>query len=258
MWWAISPHEYPLLLKLDKKLYPTNSPVTEAHLEVWFSKNPEFGLVLTVGDDADREYNDTTKPVVAPIFGFFVCIPLAKAAWEKLIAGEIEESDVSAQDVFDVGRDDELYLHIYHMEKDIHGTAGTAQPNSGQNYSFVHEALRKVAELIEALGAENAAAPQTTNRIRLGGISALCVSESGIRICERLGFREETFVSEEYIVVDSGGGEIEVHTFPTTEHAQEICAKEGKRIVNRTKLLVARRRRDMEDGVSNNIWKTYF
>ena len=43
---AINKEDYKILLKLDKKVYPTSKPVTIKILNQWYQKNPEFGIIF--------------------------------------------------------------------------------------------------------------------------------------------------------------------------------------------------------------------
>ncbi|MFH1325245.1 MAG: hypothetical protein ABIH49_00545 [archaeon] len=99
---AINRKDYDKLLELDRKVYPTPNPVTPRILDSWFQKNPEFGIIF-------EENNKIT--------GMCIVIPLNKIGWEKLINGELAESELSKETIFDNSRDKEIGIHIYHIEK---------------------------------------------------------------------------------------------------------------------------------------------
>lgn len=254
MWRPICKDDYPLLLTLDKKLYPTDSPVTEEILDVWFARNPEFGMVFCDRTEAASPIAQTRPS------GFFVCIPLCKSAWERLVAGKMAESDIQNEDVFDGSRDSELFLHIYHLEKDIGGRIKKEYGKVQAKGWFTHEGLGHLAALVKqiqklALTGNNESLVSTS--IQLRGISALSVSASGIKSCENMGLREGRFVSNEYIVESHCGKKkhVEVLTFSTETEAQESCRATGKRIVNRTKMLATRRNGEkmLEGGTTASL-----
>jgi len=98
----ITSEDYKLILELDKKVYPTHSPVTKEIISKWYSKNPEFGLI----------YEENKK-----IVGVCISIPLNKKGWTSLINGGITESELDEKMIFDSSHDKEIGIHIYHIEK---------------------------------------------------------------------------------------------------------------------------------------------
>ena len=100
----ITKKDYPKILKLDKKVYPTSKPVTQKILSIWYSKNPEFGVVLEKG---------------RKVAGYLISIPLSKEGSEKLISGKLAEAEMTDKHIFDSKRDEFVYIHIYHIEKFI-------------------------------------------------------------------------------------------------------------------------------------------
>ncbi len=44
--YAITKEDYPTLMELDKKVYPTDDPVTPEIFDQWFANNPEFGIIF--------------------------------------------------------------------------------------------------------------------------------------------------------------------------------------------------------------------
>jgi len=100
----ISRKDFSKILKLDKKVYPTQKPVTEEILSNWYSRNPEFGLVLEKGGN---------------IVGYLVAIPLNKESWEELIFGNLAEAEMEDEHIFNSKKDKQIYVHIYHVEKFI-------------------------------------------------------------------------------------------------------------------------------------------
>ena len=74
---AVERKDYPLILKLDRRAYPADSPVTSKILDKWYAKNPEFGLVY----EKDKA-----------ICGICIAVPLNRFGWDKLINGRIRRS----------------------------------------------------------------------------------------------------------------------------------------------------------------------
>ena len=97
---TLAKKDYDIVLKLDKKVYPTKNPVTKKIISSWYKNNPEFGMKI----DGKRK-------------GLCVVIPLNKSGWTKLINGELSESKVTGKYLFDNKRDKEIGIHIYHIEK---------------------------------------------------------------------------------------------------------------------------------------------
>lgn len=94
--------DYPKLLELDRKVYPTNNPVTPKVLDKWFQNNPEFGMIF-----------ENSKG----LYGMCIAIPLNKRGWNNLVSGKLAEADLDSKTIFDNSRDQELGVHIFHLEK---------------------------------------------------------------------------------------------------------------------------------------------
>ena len=95
----IKKEDYELLLELDRKVYPTDDPVTPNILDNWFAKNPEFGMIY------ENEGIDAIS----------IVIPLNKKGWDGLTSGDLSEADMKDDLIYD-GKNN-IYLHVYHIEK---------------------------------------------------------------------------------------------------------------------------------------------
>ena len=82
---AIQEEDFRLILDSDKKVYPTNSPVTSEIIKSWYLRNPEFGMIF---EDKNG------------VVGMFIVIPLNKTGWEQLINGKLKESDMNSDKIF--------------------------------------------------------------------------------------------------------------------------------------------------------------
>ena len=98
----INQQDFQLILEQDKEVYPTASPVTKEIIKKWYKKNPEFGMI----------YEENGKVV-----GDCVIIPLNSNGWKSLIDGKLSESETNEKTIFDNSRDNEIGIHIYHIEK---------------------------------------------------------------------------------------------------------------------------------------------
>jgi hypothetical protein len=194
----ITKQDYPKILELDKKVYPTRNPVTTNILDQWFLKNPEFGMIF--------ENN-----------GVFIAIPLNKNGWNKLISGNLSESDLDSKTIFNNSRDKEIGIHIYHIEK------------STEN-KFHEECLKALSNIVDDLRTNNPS-------LKIIGLSAYCVTQAGIRLfANKLNFSEKQFISNEYILEKDN----ELIVFkPNTQQELKNKIKEGYKQINRCKMLVS-------------------
>jgi len=165
--------DYKLLLSLDKKVYPTKSPVTEKNLSDWYKINPEFGIVF--------EKKGT-------ISGLVIAIPLNEKAWKKLIEGKLLESALGKDEIFSTSRDNKIGIHIYHIEKISKGI------------THLHKkmliCLKKIVLKIKK---------QKNKNLKVIGFSGLCVTKEGINLFEKtLKCKEGKFKSEEHILEKNG------------------------------------------------------
>ena len=161
-----------LILDMDKKVYPTSSPVTKEIIKSWYIKNPEFGVVF--------EENNR-------IVGVLIAIPLNKQSWKKLINGKLKESEMSEKTIFDNSLDRELGIHIYHIEK--------LDTNIKEFYKI---SLNYMASLLDNLKKKN-------NNLKVIGFSGLCVTPEGINLFEKkFNCKERDFVVQEHILEKDG------------------------------------------------------
>ncbi|MBI2669273.1 hypothetical protein HYX14_05520 [Candidatus Woesearchaeota archaeon] len=195
----VSPSLFPFILQLDHKIYPTLSIVNELILSQWFQRNPEFGMIYGSWPDIE---------------GVCIAIPLNLSGWQKLIKGEIKESDLTSRSIFDENKDSALYLHIYHIEK-------------------FNPALKKFHMVcFRALGLK---VQNLLKRTPLKGISAYCVSAAGINLFyNKLNFHESRGHFQEYLL--SRRKHIII-----AHSVEEVKKKEiqGYRLITQAKMLVS-------------------
>lgn len=198
---SINPSDYDLLLQLDKKVYPTNSPVTGEVLDRWYQYNPEFGIVFK---------NNT---------GMCIVIPLNKTGWMQFVNGYLSENEISEEHIFNNMKHSEIFLHIYHVEKLETDTSG-----------FYKSSLIALNALVEKQR-------ETNKTLKVSGFSGLCVTNSGISLfknkleCSELYYKSKEYIllkDDQLYVFDSGG-----------ESAIESKALEGFEVVNRCQLLAS-------------------
>jgi hypothetical protein len=194
----INKKDYEVLLDLDKKVYPTEKPVTSKVLDKWFSNNLEFGMVY------ENEGN---------ILCLGIVIPLNKAGWEGLISGKLLESELNEKTIFDINRDNEIYLHLYHIEK-----------LDEKIKDFYKIWIKDLGKLCSNLG------------VPVKGFSALCVTPAGIGLVyNKLNFRERSFINSEHILKKNG--KLTIFEFETKKDLLEKLV-EGYIYLNRCKMLV--------------------
>lgn len=199
---AITKKDFRLILQQDKRVYPTDSPVTEDILKSWYTKNPEFGMI----------YEDEKKNVV----GNCVIIPLNGTSWEKLISGKLGESEMSSKTIFDNSKDKEIGIHIYHIEK-----------IDKKVQDFHKIVLSDIKRIIKDLRIRN-------HKLKVVGLSGLCVTAEGIGLFEnKFNCKERNYICEEHIMKRG----TEIALAKNLEEVKEKKKKEFK-IVNRCKMLV--------------------
>jgi len=190
----INETEYPLILELDKKLYPSSEAVTVQSMRIWYQNNPEFGLIFTDG------------PLVA---GALACIPLKKSSWIALIHGQLSESKLTQEDIFDIHRDREIAIHIYHIEK---------LTNVIKNFSLV--ALTQLNKQMRRLRLFN-------NTLEISGYSAYCTTQQGIHLfSDQLAFTPSKCMSEEHIV-RSHDGDLRIEKGTTNSVINNISTRDS-------------------------------
>ena len=194
--------DYLNLLAVDKKVYPTDNPVTEEILGQWYKNNPEFGVVF--------EEHNTLR-------GMLISIPLTKGAWQGLTSGKISEAELHGGAIFNASRDSEIGIHVYHVER------------HDKSKGFYKEALGALAEIVRNLKHKNLA-------LKVVGFSALCSSLQGRNLFEnKLNFRERGFISGECIVRKARRVEI-FRSHSEAELKKKLA--QGYEFINRCKMLV--------------------
>jgi hypothetical protein len=165
---TLNEKDYKLILDMDKKVYPTFSPVTKDIIKSWYIKNPEFGVI----------FEENQK-----IIGVLIAIPLNERSWKKLINGNLKESEMNEKTIFDNLMDKKLGIHLYHIEK--------LDANIKEFYKI---SLTHLASLLDNLKKKN-------NNLKIIGFSGLCVTPEGINLFEkRLNCKERDFVIQEHIL----------------------------------------------------------
>jgi hypothetical protein len=193
--------DYDWLMKKDYEIYPSDKPATKDVFEQWYLNDPEFGIVF-------RESGE--------IKATNITIPLNRKGWEGLINGRLIESECKQEYIFNSRNDYEIGLHVYHIRK------------SDGVKEFYKTALLALNEILEI--------KRTDSRLRVIGLSALCVTKMGIGLFfNRLNCREQAFVTSEHILEKNG--KILLTEINSYEELAEKLDK-GYAYINRCKMLV--------------------
>ena len=164
----INKNDYKRILSFDNLVYPTADPVTPTTMGTWYVNNPEFGMVYELGGRT---------------VGVCAFIPLKRSSWEKLINGKLSESDLGSKDLFNNRKDNEIALHIYHIEKLL----------LTENYYV--RILSDLNKLVENLR-------KTNPKLKITGFSCLGTSSLFLGLFQnRFNFREKKFISTEHILL---------------------------------------------------------
>jgi deoxyhypusine synthase len=195
------PSDFKLILETDKKLYPTSSPVTESIIQSWYIRNPEFGMIF----EKDNK-----------IAGMCIIIPLNKENWQKLTDGKLKKSEMTPATIFDNSKDEEIGIHIYHIEK---------LDNSIKDFNKI--ALESLSKLIEKLRHKN-------KELTISGLSGLCVTAEGIGLFEnKFKCKERNFIIDEHILEKNGKNFV-----AESKKEADEKVKQGYTYLNRCKMLV--------------------
>jgi len=198
----ITQKDYAKVLELDKKVYPTDNPVTSEIIQQWYQRNPEFGIV----------FENRGK-----INGMCIAIPLNKKGWKKLINGKLAEGELNSKTIFDNSRDKEIGIHIYHIEK------------FDDTREFHKESLTNINFIINKLR-------ETNPKLKIIGFSALAVTSCGIGLFyNKFNCRERKFINDEHILRINN----KLETFKTNSQKElEDKLNQGYEYLNRCKMLV--------------------
>jgi hypothetical protein len=198
----INKQDYNKLLELDKKVYPTDNPVTPKILDSWFQNNPEFGMIF---EEAGK------------MKGICIAIPLNEN-WIDLISGNLTEADLDKSTIFDNQRDSLLGIHIYHIEK-----------FENCDSSLYKESLIELNKIIKNLKKENSG-------LEIIGFSGLCVTKQGINLFyNKLNCRERDFISSEHILTRNN--KLEIFN-SSSQNELEKKLSENYEYINRCKMLI--------------------
>jgi hypothetical protein len=199
----INQKDYPKLLELDKKVYPTDNPVTSEILNKWYKKNPEFGMIFE-DDNGNLE-------------GMCITIPLNKKGWNKLINGKLAEADLDSKTLFNNLRDKEIGLHIYHIER------------FSDKKRFYEKSLAEINSVVNNLKKSN-------SELNIIGFSGLCVTASGIGLFyNKFNCRERKFINSEHVLRKDN--KLEIFTTQSQIELSEKI-KQNYEYINRCKMLV--------------------
>lgn len=165
---AITEQDFTTILEQDKRVYPTDKPVTREVLRNWYRNNPEFGLMFR-------------EKVRRELAGDFVVIPLNEGGWRRLIAGELAEADCDEETIFNNKSDKAIGLHAYHIEK-VRNVPG-----------FSRFGLQSLGKVVAGLRAEN---PD----LKVLGISGLAVTKYGENLARRMHFKERDYICDEHVI----------------------------------------------------------
>lgn len=200
---SITKKDYREVLELDKKVYPTDTPVTSHILGSWYQNNPEFGIIFEVANQMK---------------GVCIAIPLNESGWNKLIKGELTEAQFDSSTIFKSGRDTSIGIHIYHMEKLDMTIRG-----------FYKNSLKGLASVVNNLKNINPG-------LKIIGFSGLCVTPSGIDLFyNKFSCRERGFLCSEYIF--SKNNKLIISKSPTKQVIHDYI-KQGYSFINRCMMLV--------------------
>ena len=196
----IRKEDFKALLQLDKKVYPTDSPVTPRNLNAWYKKYPGFGIV----------YEEEGQ-----LAGMLVAIPLSPKGLQQLVYGKLIESELTDKLLFDKTRDNGLGIHIYHIER------------LNERKGFYKTCFKDLANVTKGFLEEN-------NWLQMIGISALCTTPEGIGLFEnKLGLKENFYASSEHIM-ERGNEKIIAR-----EREIKSRESEGYKVIVRCKMLTA-------------------
>ena len=199
---SITNKDYDSILRMDKKVYPTDSPVTKEIISSWYINNPEFGMIY-------EENNQTV--------GTCVVIPLNMAGWKGLINNNRKESEMNEETIFNNSRDNEIGIHFYHIEK--------IEPVMN---IFYRKALKDLSGIINNLKEKN-------KKLKICGFSALAVSKEGIGLAERVAnFKERDYKCPEHVFEKEG----KLAVFDSSNNNFKETANQDYNLVTRCKMLV--------------------
>ncbi len=155
-----------LLIKLDRKIYPSSNAPSKKKYNIFYKNNPEFGIVFE------------NKNKISGVCSF---IPLNKKGFFDFINGKIIEDEINDSHIFDLKKDNELFLYIIHIE------------NLSKQKEFFKKVLNVLKDIIEKLKEKN-------SKLEVSGFSALCVTNQGVCLFyNKLNFIENKTMSKEYI-----------------------------------------------------------
>lgn len=159
--------DYKKILEQDRIVYPTAKPVNKKTINSWYVTNPEFGMIYEID---------------SKVVGTCMVVPLNRQSWEKLIKGDLLESDLDKEAIFDNSKDKEIALHIYHMEKLL------------LTEKFYSRILIDLNKIIENLRKSN-------HKLKIIGSSSLCTTGLALDLFQdRFNYEEKAYRSTEHII----------------------------------------------------------
>lgn len=215
----VRPLDYEYVLTADRLVYPTSSPLELQVLQTWYTRHAEFGLI----------YRSKSDPNV--IVGNCLVVALKPHAWRELTSGHLKECELTTDCIFNNDTDDEVALHVYHMEKN------NALWPSLSTKRFASVALEDIAGTLRGFQHQRTICSRPQLRIR--GFSGLAVSNAGINLfANYFNCREKDYICQEHIMKRPQSSSLEV--FDKVESQDDLNALliQGYQYVTRCKMLV--------------------
>ncbi|KAI9149735.1 hypothetical protein H9P43_009914 [Blastocladiella emersonii ATCC 22665] len=202
---AFTLHDVQSVLEQEAAIFPLASPLPAATVHRWVSQpqHAQFSRVYQSGDGR--------------VVGNLVAVCLKPAAWHALRRGELAEGDLLADQLWDAaaGDGDELAIHVYHVES----TDRAAWRAAGETVR--DRALRDLGDAVTAARANGRPG------LRVVGMSALAVSQSGIQLCANMWNMYEAGDaprSSDYVVTGADGRVLALRTIATQAEMAAVLA----------------------------------
>lgn len=202
----IQEKDFPLIIKSETDVYPTETPLTIQILTDWYLKEDKFS-------DFGMIYEDEKNNIL----GFALFLPYKLNSFQKLCCGALSELESTSEDFISkksVLQDPYVGIHVYHIHK----------------YKKINNFWQKVFKDLGKI--------QLKYNLKIFGVSSLAVSYSGINLFGNiLNFYENSsFINEQHLMEKNGSLELlEIKDF---EKIRELM-KNGYRYKTRCKFLVS-------------------
>lgn len=214
---------YQAVIDADRAVYPTTTRgLTVPTLARWYGRYPDFGMLFSRSDRKDE------------IVAWCIAVPLKCAAWQRLLRGELLESELDEGTLFDNTVDDELGIHIYHIEKSL------SYPSDLPRFGIV--ALEGLADVLMRLRALRV--PVDRPPLHVQGLSGLATSRAGVSLFANLyGCRErDAYICKEHLLRNPASGhQLEVHEAGSVTELRELILERGLEYVVRARMMAVMR-----------------